>query len=87
MAPSAIETVVVETQTKIQDLKLHSTPTSSATAVSYGRLFRAKFDKEAEEGKKGFPAAKVSVQRSAARSRAPLTMQFQVSAISSDLGP
>ena len=58
MAPSATETVVAETQTAVQNLKLHSTPTNNLGTGSY-KLFRSKFDKEAETGQKDVAPAKV----------------------------
>ena len=54
MAPSAIETVTV-TETPVI-LKLHTT--QGATG-DYKELLPVSYDKEAEEGKKGFSAAKV----------------------------
>ena len=56
MAPSAIETVTV-TETPVV-LKLHTT---KAGTGDYKELLPVTYDQEAEEGKKGFSAAKVSM--------------------------
>ena len=55
MAPSAVETVTV-TQPASVPLKLHTT---KAAAGDYKELLPVSYDKDAEDGKKGFSAAKV----------------------------
>ena len=55
MAPSAIETVTVTEAPAV--LKLHTT---QAATGDYKELLPVAYDQEAEEGKKGFAAAKVS---------------------------
>ena|SRR3569833_479958 len=62
MAPSAVETTT-ETSAPAPSLKLHST-LNGTTQGAY-RLFGRNFDKEAEQGKKDHPAAKVSIYTSA----------------------
>ena len=58
MAPSAVETTT-ETQAAAPPVKLHSVlPIGDK---GFARLFDRTFDKEAEEGKEGHPAAKVSL--------------------------
>ncbi len=57
MAPSATETVVV---TEAPTLRLHST---SAATGDYKELLPVSYDKEAEEGRTGFGAAKVRRRR------------------------
>ncbi len=66
MAPSATETV---TLTKAPVLKLHST---KAAVGDYKELLPVSYDKDAEEGKTGFAAAKV---------RIPSTLAAQLSSI------
>ena len=58
MAPSAVETTTAPAVEAPAQLKLHSTY-NNAEARALRGLFRNKFDREAEEGKKGFAAAKV----------------------------
>jgi len=59
MAPSATETV---TATEAPVLRLHTT---KAAGGDYKELLPVSYDKEAEEGKKGFSAAKVSISAAA----------------------
>ncbi len=56
MAPSAVETVTV-TETPVPT-SVKTVSGAQATTNAVYRLF-GRFDKEAEEGKKGYPAAKV----------------------------
>lgn len=60
MAPAAVEIAPV-LPTPSPDLKLHSTLNNYETK-HYRGLFRSGFDKEAEQGNKKFPPAKVGLK-------------------------